>query len=156
MNTKNALYGALCGALVFAVLSWAAPKKAVSAAVLAAPPEGRFELVQLHPSSGVEWSGILDTETGCTWTYTTHTPPTDAEVKAAPEGPLRDLKSYYNMLGSVPVFEMAEYDPSTEPAMSRPGEPKPSSVLVALASTSMTEKSYCNQARQNALRAAAR
>jgi hypothetical protein len=153
MNTKNALYGALCGALVFAVLSWAAPKKAVSAAVLAAPPEGRFELVQLHPSSGVEWSGILDTETGCTWTYTTQKPPTAAEISAATEGEQRAEKGYRQALGSN-YFRIIEYL-NSGPDISLPGFPTPSTVAGMKMYTLVAEDSYCDEARQNALRAAA-
>jgi len=84
MKTKNTLYGAMCGLLAFAVLSWAAPKKGVRAAVLSAPPEGRFQLVQLHPSSRTEWSGILDTETGCTWLLTSN-PSVSASAKTNDE-----------------------------------------------------------------------
>ncbi len=153
MSTRNALYGALCGALIFAALSWAIPKKAVSAAVLATPPEGRFELVQLHPSSGTEWSGILDTETGCTWVYTSQTPPTDAEVNAAPEGQQRAYKSYLQVLGSN-YFSIVGYD-DNGPPMSLPGEQKPSTIAGQEFVTFATEGYYCNQARQNALRAAA-
>lgn len=69
MNVRNAFYGALCGAIVFGLLFWAAPRAATRAAVLSTPPEGRFQLVQLHPNADSEWSAVLDTETGCTWVY---------------------------------------------------------------------------------------
>jgi len=68
VNTKNALYGALCGALVFAFLSWAAPKKAVNAAALPAPAKGRFEIARMQGNSGsTQGLFLLDTETGCVW-----------------------------------------------------------------------------------------
>jgi hypothetical protein len=31
----------------------------------------RFQVVQLHPTAASEWSGLLDTQTGCTWAYAT-------------------------------------------------------------------------------------
>jgi hypothetical protein len=153
MNTKNALYGALCGALVFAVLSWAAPRKAVSAAVLTSPPEGRYELVQLHPSSGTEWSGILDTETGCTWAYVSQTPPTDAEISAAPAGTQRAQKIYLRTLGGN-YFGSLGYN-FTGSGLILPGEQKPSNIGESEIATLNTEQFYCAQARQNALQAAA-
>jgi hypothetical protein len=153
MNTKNALYGALCGLLVFAILFWTVPKKTVRAAVLATPPEGRFELVQLHPSTGTEWSGILDTETGCTWVYATQTPPTDAEVSAAPEGEQRGYKSYQQMRGRY-FFASAPYD-TVQSSMLLPGREKPSTIAGQQIATLIAEGTYCDEARQAALRAAA-
>ncbi len=77
---RNVMYGALGGALVFGLVSWASVRKPASAAVLAKPPEGRFELVQLHASHEEAWSGILDTETGCVWAYFSQTPPASPET----------------------------------------------------------------------------
>jgi hypothetical protein len=152
MNTKNVLYGALCGALVFMALSWTTARKTVRAAVLTEPPEGRFELVQLHPNQGNTWSGILDTETGCTWVYTSQTPPTDAEVSAAPEGEQRTDKIYRQALGSN-YFESVGYGYNGA-TMTVPGAQKPSAFAEAKFSTLATEVLYCDEARLNALRAA--
>ena len=149
---KNYLYGTLCGALVVsAILFWAAPKKVVNAAVLPSPAEGRFQLVQFHPNSGSEWSGILDTETGCLWEYTSQTPPTDAEAAAAPAGEQRSYKSYQQALGYNYLFIIG-YD-DNGPAMTLPGQEKPSTLAGAQFSTLAAEEFYCNQARQNAIRA---
>ena len=153
MNTKNTLYGAMCGLLVFVISIWIVPKKTVGAAVLATPPEGRFEIVQLRPNGATEWSGILDTETGCVWTYFSQTPPTDAEANAAPEGEQRAMKSYRQVLGSN-YFGIVGYD-DNGPSMALPGFQKPSTIAGAQFSTLGTEEFYCNEARQNALRAAA-
>ena len=50
---RNLFFGAFCGVLVFAGLSlWTARR---SAAVLASPPAGRFDIVQLHPNTDTEW-----------------------------------------------------------------------------------------------------
>lgn len=152
MKMKNALCGALCGALVFSVLSWVAPRKTANAAVLATPPEGRFELVQLHPNATAQWSGILDTETGCTWVYTSQTPPTDAEVSAA-KGDAMITAMYGQQLGSH-YFGNVGYEYSdSDLSRAEPGKPPTSgeSKLVTLAA----EEFYCNQARQHALQAAA-
>lgn len=67
MNTKAVFYGALSAVLVFAVLNWREPMQATRAAALATPAARRFELVQLHPSAAIEWSGVLDSQTGCVW-----------------------------------------------------------------------------------------
>ncbi|MHB8487053.1 MAG: hypothetical protein ACYDCM_15185 [Candidatus Acidiferrales bacterium] len=71
MDTKNAFYGALCGVLVFSALNWMQLRQSARAAAPVSPQaqEGRFEAVQLHAGAEVGWSGILDTETGCTWIY---------------------------------------------------------------------------------------
>ena len=31
----------------------------------------RFQIIPLHPSAASEWSGLLDTQTGCVWAYVT-------------------------------------------------------------------------------------
>jgi hypothetical protein len=153
MNMKSAAYGALCGVMVFAVLSWTAPEKSVNAAVLDAPANGRFELVQLHESSASEWSGILDTETGCAWVYASQTTPTDMEVNSAPEGEQRDYKLYRQVLGNN-YFENVGYD-DNGPDMSLSGGEKPATIAGRQFATLAAEEYYCNQARQSALRAAA-
>jgi hypothetical protein len=99
---KNMLYGVLFSAFVFAALSWATTKRTVHAEVLTAPPAGRFELIQLHPSAGIEWSGILDTETGCTWAYVTSNPD---ETKAA-----ESYKGYLQFLGQN-NFQLVNFNP---------------------------------------------
>lgn len=150
---KNYLYGALCGAIVFFVLSWAVPRKIAKAAVLSAPPEGRFQLVQLHPNANTEWSAVLDTETGCSWVYESQTPPTDAEVDAAAAGEPRAYKSYEQSLGNN-FFSIVGYD-DNGPTMTLAGQARPSTVAGGLFSTLATEEYYCNEARQSAIRAAA-
>ncbi len=111
MKMSNALCGALCGVLVFAVLSWTAPLRIVKGAVLSSPPEGRFQLVQLHPSAESEWSGILDTETGCTWIFVTNNPD-DPKITNP------SYKMYLQVLGtngfSLVNFDTTEY---TYPAL---------------------------------------
>ena len=149
---KNYLYGVLCGTLAFAVLSWATPPKVTKAAVLSAPPEGRFQLVQLHATSESEWSGILDTETGCVWVYTSQTPPTDAEVSAAPAGEQRTYKSYQQVLGPN-FFSIVGYD-NSGPSMSLPGGQKLSTIAGAEFSTLATQNFYCDEIRHNAIMAA--
>ncbi|MGH9353817.1 MAG: hypothetical protein ACRD2G_16920 [Terriglobia bacterium] len=101
---RNVFYGALCGAFVFAMLSWVTTKKAVHAEVLTAPPAGRFQLVQLHPSQGSTWSAILDTETGCTWVYTTNNVD-DPKITFKP------YKFYLQVLGQN-FWGAVNYDPT--------------------------------------------
>jgi hypothetical protein len=60
--------------LAFAVGRAQAPTTPVPP-VYAAP---RFQIVELHPSAASEWSGLLDTQTGCTWVYA-DTPGTEKE-----------------------------------------------------------------------------
>ena len=100
---KNMLLGILLTALVFSVLAWATTKRTVHAEVLTAPPAGRFQLVQLHPAAGIEWSGILDTETGCTWVFSTNSP---NDPKITNEA----YKSYLQVLGEHD-FELVNYNP---------------------------------------------
>ncbi|MGB7282681.1 MAG: hypothetical protein WBE13_10500 [Candidatus Acidiferrum sp.] len=153
MNVKNTLLGMTCGALTFTCLSLATPKKIANAAALDVPTRGRFELVQLHPSSGTEWSGVMDTETGCVWVYSSQTPPTDAEVSAAPEGEQRAQKIYRQTLGSN-FFAIVGYD-DNGPPMNLPGMKTASTISGTEFSTLATEQYYCDQARQKALLAAA-
>lgn len=148
---KNVLYGALCGALVFGALNWVTGRKEVHGAVLTAPPEGRFQLVQLHPSAASEWSGILDTETGCTWLFAANNPddPTITD---------KDYKLYLQVLGRH-AFETVHYDPSDYIS------PQLSPVKTNYGSYTRTdyaplrkaiwdEGADCSQARQLALKAA--
>lgn len=101
---RNVFYGTLCGVLVFVALSWATGGRTVKAAVLASPPEGRFEPIQLHPNSASEWSGILDTETGCVWAYASQTPPSS---------PKTSYEFYQSALGqhafAIVNFDASEY-----------------------------------------------
>lgn len=101
---RNIICGALCGAFVFAALSWATAKRTVHAEILTTPPAGRFQLVQLHPSADNEWSGVLDTETGCTWVFTTGNP-------SDPSITNQDERSYLQILGQN-AFELVNYDTS--------------------------------------------
>ncbi len=150
---KNWIAGILSGVAAFAILSWATPKAVTKASVLSVPPEGRFQLVQLHASSAAEWSAILDTETGCAWAYTSQTPPTDADVSAAPEGEQRAYKTYQQALGTN-FLAIVDYD-DNGPSMSLPWMKEPSTVNGVRFSTLATEEFYCNEARQNAIKAAA-
>jgi hypothetical protein len=149
MNTNNCLYGALCGALVFAVLSGAAPKKAVSAAVLASPPEGRFELVQLHPNAGSEWSGILDTETGCTWVYSSQTQEDIDQTKISNPS----WSTYRSTLGTH-FFSSVAFDPDDymTPTL-LPNNNKVNGVPYATELARVAE--LCSKSRLQALQAAA-
>jgi hypothetical protein len=92
VNAKSVFYGVLSGVLIFAALTWLEPRQAARAAILATPPAGRFELVQLHSSAASEWSGVLDTETGCVWVYAGQgEPASDATAS---------YKAYEQILGS--------------------------------------------------------
>lgn len=150
---KSLFYGGLCGVVILGVLSWGVPRRSAQAAILSTPPAGRFQLVQLHPNSETEWSGILDTETGCTWVYTSQTPPTDDEVSAAPAGEQRAYKVYQQALGGN-FLSVVAYDDSG-PSMNLPGMAQASTVNGARFSTLATEEYYCDEARQNSVRAAA-
>ena len=60
---KNILSGVICGAFVFAALSWASPRQTTArAAAFAAPAAGRY---QFYPSPVANGYVILDTESGC-------------------------------------------------------------------------------------------
>lgn len=99
---RNILYGALSSALLFAAFAWWTAKPAVHAAILSVPPAGRFQIVQLHPNTNTEWSGILDTQTGCTWVLTKN----DAED---PTIKLAAYKEYLQVLGDH-SFDLVNFD----------------------------------------------
>jgi hypothetical protein len=145
---KNVLYGALCGALIFGALIWVTPRQITRAAVLAAPPEGRFELVQLHPSSGVEWSGMLDTETGCTWVYTTNNPD-DPKITN------QSLKPYLEALGQN-SWDAINYDATeyTNTLKLKPDKSGVESDYTAALLELVRTQSACARARLQALSAA--
>lgn len=100
---RNVLYGVLFGVLVSAGFSWWTARKTVRAAALTSPTPGRFEMVQLHPSAGIEWSGILDTETGCTWVYETSNPQ-DTQIT-------QQYEFYLQVLGDH-SFGLVNFDPT--------------------------------------------
>lgn len=101
---RNLFFGAFCGVLVFAGLSLWTARRSVNAAVLASPPAGRFDIVQLHPNTDTEWSGILDTETGCTWVFSTNNPD-DPQIKS------EQYKFYLQVLGTHSL-NLVNFDPS--------------------------------------------
>ena len=43
--------------------------QAPAAPTLPANVAPRFQVIQLHPNAASEWSGLLDTQTGCVWAY---------------------------------------------------------------------------------------
>lgn len=141
---KNAFFGVLCSAFVFGVLFWMTTKRTVHAAVLTAPPAGRFQLVQLHPSSNTEWSGILDTETGCTWVFQSNDPDN-------PKITEQHIKFYFQILGRN-SFGFVNFDPTdyTDVTFSPDNTPN---YQDALSELSRVQKA-CSQARLQALTAA--
>lgn len=149
---RNMILASLSGALVFAGLSWWTARPSVHAAVLTAPPAGRFELIQLHPNAASEWSGILDTETGCVWVYATAT---------LPDSPKTSFEVYQALRGSH-FFELVNFDASDyaypEP-VSQGGTTAhlPSTVIDFSKPYSELQRVsvLCNQARVGAMEAAA-
>jgi hypothetical protein len=141
---KNMLYGALCGAVVFAALTWATTKMTVHAAVQTAPPQGRFQLVQLHPNTDTEWSGILDTETGCTWLFESSNPDDPKITNQA-------YKYYLQALGAH-SFGLLNFDPG-EYMVPKMNEDKTVDYTPQLAEIIRVQKA-CSQARLQALAAA--
>lgn len=141
---KNMLYGVLCSAFVFALLSWVTTKRTVHAAVMTAPAKGRFELVQLHPSSGVEWSAILDTETGCTWVYES-ADPDDPKITN------QNYKFYLQILGRN-SFGLVNFDP-LEYTELKINEDKPADYAPAMSEIARVQRA-CSEARLQALAAA--
>lgn len=140
---KGLVYGVLAGAVVFGALSWATAKRTVHATVLPAPLAGRFQIVQLHPSSGNEWSGILDTETGCTWVYYSQTVPASAKTPS-------DL--FYAARGSN-FFGLEHFDPMDyAPPKKNGGDAGLYNEMTGLI---VKEGDLCSRSRINALRAAA-
>jgi hypothetical protein len=141
---KNVLYGALCSAMVFAALLWGMARKPVHAAVLTSPPEGRFQLVQLHPSAGTEWSGILDTETGCTWVFTTNNPD-DPKITD------QSYKLYLDVLGGN-SFDLVNFNPNdyTAPTLKSDNTLDRGPYMREIGRV----QAECSQARLTALRAA--
>lgn len=138
---KNALYGMLFGSLTFGALAWSIPRQAVRAAPLPAPPEHRFELVQLHPSTDTEWSAILDSETGCIWVYTTNNAD---DPKITDQG----YKNYLSVLGRN-SFDLVNFDATDYLPPSFASDNKPN--YVASAQELARVQSLCSQARLRAL-----
>ena len=101
---KNILCGVLCSALVFVVLhqATARPTTTVQAAIPIIPSVARFQLVQIHPSTDTEWSGILDTETGCTWLFTQNS----SQVSST-ENP---VQAFYDKGLGDHVFSLVNFD----------------------------------------------
>lgn len=143
MKSTALVYGAFCGALVFAVLSWLSPRTSVGAAVLSTPPEGRFQLVQLHQNASSEWSAVLDTETGCTWVY--QTSPDDPDMAPA-------YKSYIQILGDH-SFGLINFDTTDYAGITFDSDNK-ANYASPLNEISRVQRE-CSQARLQALKAAA-
>jgi len=143
---RQTLYGTLCGAVVFLVLSWATAKRTVQAAVLTKPPEGRFELVQLHPSQGNTWSGVLDTETGCVWGYT-------SQIVPSPKTANQSLDDYLIEQGSN-FFEPVPFDTSSYIQIVQTAKGKPPDFTPRTWELDRVE-SLCDRSRVEALEAAA-
>jgi len=147
---KNMLYGVLCSTLLFALLTWWTVRGAVHAAAPTAPSltAGRFELVQLHPNAGSQWSGILDTETGCVWAYASQT---------LPASPKTSLEAYKAVLGEH-FFEIHPFD-AMDYVSPGPAGTTPSTGPVLNFSEPLAELSrvaaLCNKARVKALETAA-
>ena len=142
---KNFLYGLIAGALVLAIPAWWTQRHSVHAAVSVthlAP--GRFDHVLLHPNAGSEWSGILDTETGCVWVY--------AHGKV-PESPTSSFEEYQGVLGehffdTVPFATMDYVSPS-------PGTKKSPQIDYSKPSDELSRIArLCNAARVKALESA--
>jgi hypothetical protein len=138
MNAPNVISGILCGALAFGVLSWSTAKQ-TRAAVLSTPPAGRFELVQLHESAASEWSAVLDTETGCTWTYTSNTPPDSPKTTF----------EFYNVLRGTHFFENVAYETTgyVLPVVPSGGQPDYSKPIAEISRID----ALCNRVRVQAL-----
>lgn len=141
---KNMLFGILLSAMFFGLLQWATTKRTVHAEVLTAPPAGRFQLVQLHPNADTEWSGILDTETGCTWLFTTN----DADN---PQIKSKAWKIWLQLLGQH-SFDVVNYDPGdyATPGTNPDNTVDPSPYIKELSRVS----SACSKARLQALSSA--
>lgn len=78
---KEIVIGALLGAaLTFALIGMGAA--AFGEGPIVTPGAGRFQAILLHPSTGTEWSGILDTQTGCLWVYASDSAPSGAPATA--------------------------------------------------------------------------
>lgn len=100
---RGIFFGVIGTVLAFAGLSlmWH-PSVAARAEVLTTPPAGRFELVNLHPNANSEWSGVLDTETGCVWVFGKNDP-NDPAITSQP------YKSYLQILGNQ-SFDVVNFD----------------------------------------------
>lgn len=138
---RQMLYGTLCGVVVFLALSWAITSRTVRAAVPTAPPEGRFEVIQLHPSHDEQWSGILDTETGCVWVYASQTPPSSPQT----------AEDHYVAAEGPNVFESVDYGTLPYTPLTKDG----SADYLAATMEIIRVESLCDRTRVQALEAAA-
>jgi hypothetical protein len=156
MKAENMWFGAVCGLLVFAALFWAEPRRTVSAQARPASPAasaaGRFQLVELHPNAVNTWSAILDTETGCAWSFGTQ--------NAADAGKLTGTAKRYNdMLGEYHFFPDS-FDAGSWPLLSTGEQESLRKKDGGFDEASMLElareKGLCDDVRVRALQAAGR
>jgi hypothetical protein len=149
MKAENMWFGAVCGLLVFAVLFWAEPRRTVSAqarpASLAASPAGRFQVVELHPNGASERSGLLDTETGCTWTSDQTTP----EERQQATGHVAMLVTYFSSV----AFESTSFPLLSDAELK--GAKTDGGLEKATITELQKEASLCDEVRVRALQAAA-
>ncbi len=101
---KSTRLGSVLLALALALAAFEIGATGATAGSAAPNAQGRFQSILLHPSAGSEWSGILDTQTGCVWVYASEQVP----AKPSTPGELLTAERGANYFGIV-AFDPMDY-----------------------------------------------